>query len=117
MNILKPAAEDQIQASFFKQAYNSYPAIRGLLFSVPNGSTRHILEAMKLKATGLTPGIPDMILLWKAMAYGFEFKTDTGTVAPVQSKVHAIWIANGIPVYVFRSAQDAILQLEKIILA
>lgn len=117
MSIKKPATEDQIQASFYKQAYNSYPAVRGLLFSVPNGSTRHILEAMKLKATGLTPGIPDMILLWKGNGYGFEFKTIIGHLSLAQQHIHSVWQSNGIPVYIVRSTEEAILQLEKIILA
>jgi hypothetical protein len=113
---MQSQSEDQIQAKFYQQAYNTYPAIRGLLFSVPNGSTRHPLEAMKLKATGLTPGIPDMILLWAGKAYGFEFKTTIGQLSQSQRAIHATWISNGIPVYVVRSCEEAILQLQKIIL-
>lgn len=108
-------SEDKIQAEFYKQAYNTYPQIRGLLFSVPNGSTRHPLEAMKLKATGLTPGIPDMILLWMGMAYGFEFKTDIGIVSASQIKIHEIWNRNGVPVYICRSSDEALKILHYIL--
>jgi len=100
--------EDQIQAKFYQTTYNQYPQIRGLLFSVPNGSTRHPLEAMKLKATGLTPGIPDMIFLWNGKAYGIEFKTETGTLQPAQRQIHTTWESNGIPVIVARSVDDAL---------
>ena len=97
--------EDQLQAKCYQWAYNTYPAIRGLLFSVPNGSTRHIVEAVKLKATGLTPGIPDMILVWPKLI-GFEFKTDTGTLSPSQIRVHDRWRAVGIRVEVVRSFEQ-----------
>lgn len=108
--------EDQIQASFFQQAWNNYPQIRGLLFSVPNGGSRNQIEAMKFKATGLTPGIPDMILLWEGKVYGFEFKTAQGRLSDAQERIHTIWFGAGCPVYVLRSAQDALIQLQKIIL-
>lgn len=110
-------SEDQIQASFFKQAYNKYPQIRGLLFSIPNGSTRHILEAMKLKATGLTPGIPDMILLRPYAAYGIEFKSETGQLSQAQVKIHEVWRKAGITVMVFRSAVPALHWLDELMMS
>lgn len=94
-------SEDQLQAKCYQWAYNNYPQIRGLLFSVPNGGTRNIIEATKLKATGLTPGIPDMILVWPTLI-GFEFKTTTGVLSPAQVRVHEIWASNGIEVQVIR---------------
>lgn len=100
-------SEDQIQAKFYQLAYNNYPQIRGLLFSVPNGGTRNMIEAVKLKATGLTLGIPDMICLYNG-PIGFEFKTETGTLSPAQVRVHLQWFAAGIPVHVVRSVEDAI---------
>lgn len=105
-------SEDQLQAAFYQKAYNKWPQIRGLLFSVPNGSTRHPLEAMKLKATGLTPGIPDMILIGPNHPIALEFKTETGVLSPVQIKIHAVWKAAGIPVYVVRSVESALSIVE-----
>lgn len=98
-------SEDKIQAACYQWAYNSFPAIRGLIFSVPNGSTRHILEAQKLKATGLTAGIPDLLLLYKGV-HAFEFKTLTGRVSPAQEKIHAIWKAAGHKVYIVRTEDE-----------
>ena len=106
--------EDQIQAKFYKEAYNTFPQIRGLLFSVPNGGTRNMIEALKLQATGLTPGIPDMLLLKPLVA--FEFKTPTGTLSPAQVKIHMIWREAGIPVNVCRSSEDAMIILRKLLL-
>jgi len=98
-------SEDQLQAKCYQWAFNTYPQLRQLLFSVPNGSTRHIIEAVKLKATGLTPGIPDMILVYPR-CIGFEFKTETGTLSPAQIKVHGRWRAVGIDVHVVRSFEQ-----------
>lgn len=97
--------EDQLQAQCYQWAYNTYPKIRGLIFSVPNGGTRNILEAQKLKATGLTPGIPDMVLVWPKLI-GFEFKTEISVVSPAQKKIHEIWVNAGIEVHIIRSLQQ-----------
>lgn len=107
--------EDQIQSKFFIKAYNTYPQIRGLLFSVPNGGSRDQREAMKFKSTGLTPGIPDMILLWGGKIYGFEFKSQTGRLSEAQVKIHTIWQGAGVQVFVFRSDSEALVQLQSII--
>lgn len=95
-------SESQLQAKCFQWAYNTYPKIRGLIFSVPNGGTRNVIEAQQLKATGLTPGIPDLILLYNG-CYGFEFKTGAGIVSTAQKKIHQIWMANNIPVFIIKS--------------
>lgn len=112
----KTQSEDQIQSKFFIQAYNQYPQIRGLLFSVPNGGSRNAIEAMKFKSTGLTPGVPDMILLWDGKVYGFEFKSATGRLSEAQVKIHLTWAKAGVQVFVFRSDSEALLQLQSIIL-
>lgn len=98
-------SEDQLQALAYQWLHNTHPQLRNLFFAVPNGSTRHILEACKLKATGLVPGIPDCILVWPIVT-GFEFKTIVGVVSPVQAKVHSAWAAVGVKVHVVRSLEQ-----------
>lgn len=102
--------EDQLQAKCYQWAYNTYPAIRGLLFSVPNGSSRDIREAVKLKATGLTPGIPDMILIHIGSTgpnpIGFEFKTNIGILSEAQKRVHVKWQSVGVMVHVIRNFEQ-----------
>lgn len=95
-------SEDQLQAKCYQWVYNNYPQIRGLFFSVPNGGTRNVIEAQKMKSTGLTPGIPDMVLVWPTVV-GFEFKTEIGVVSPAQKKIHSAWEAVGVPVHIVRS--------------
>lgn len=98
-------SEAQLQSKCFQWAYNTYPFLRGLLFSVPNGGTRNVREGMTLKATGTTAGIPDMICLYRGIV-GFEFKSETGTVSPVQKKIHEIWRSNYIPVHIITTEQQ-----------
>jgi len=98
-------SEDQIQAACYQWLHNNYPSLRGLFFSVPNGSSRDIREAVKLKATGLVPGIPDCVLVWPVVV-GFEFKTDIGKVSDVQGKIHSKWRLAGLTVHVVRSVDQ-----------
>lgn len=97
--------EDQLQAKCFQWAHNTYPQIRGCLFSVPNGGTRNVREAMTLKSTGLTPGIPDLLLVWPRLI-GFEMKTESGRLSDAQKRIHEIWASRGISVVVIRSFEE-----------
>ncbi len=63
---------------------------------------------MTLKATGLTPGVTDMIFFWNGRAYGLELKTPKGSRSENQIKVHQAWKAQGIPVYLLREKQDCL---------
>lgn len=109
------ASEVQIQAKCYQFLWNHHPKTRRCFFSVPNGGTRNRIEAGQLKASGLTPGIPDCILIWAGRAYGFEFKTDTGVVSPVQVQVHEAWKAQAVDVFIVRSLQQFQQIVEKIV--
>lgn len=108
--------ELQLQSRCFQWAWNTYPELRRLLFAVPNGGTRHAREAMNLKASGVVPGIPDMICLYNGYPVGIEFKTDTGVVSKDQQEVHRVWHVAGIPVHIIRS-EEAFKSLIKSIIS
>ncbi|MEY2902467.1 MAG: hypothetical protein RLY89_1573 [Bacteroidota bacterium] len=57
MSALIPS-EDYEQSQFVKWFRQTYPGIR--IYSIPNGGSRHIAEATKLKATGASKGVPDL---------------------------------------------------------
>lgn len=57
-------AESEIQKQIFRAvayAKNVNPKL-GRLFHIPNGEKRNIQTAMKLKAMGVMPGVPDLFL-------------------------------------------------------
>ena len=115
MEATKQTTEDQIQADIFQYAWNHLPQTRRLLFAVPNGGNRDIREAKKLQATGVVPGIPDLIFVWKGRAYGIEVKKISGHVSANQQKVHETWAEDGAPVYVVWSAIQGIKVIEDIL--
>jgi VRR-NUC domain len=59
-------SEDGHQMALFcwaslPETLESYPQLKWM-FAVPNGGSRHIAEATKLKATGTRKGVPDIFL-------------------------------------------------------
>jgi len=93
--------EQKLQADCFMWALNTYPQLRrGCLFHVPNGGTRHKIEAMQMKATGVVAGIPDLILLNKGKCIGIELKIDSGAVSDKQKQVHQAWKEQSIEVFI-----------------
>lgn len=64
----------------------------GLLFAIPNGGHRAKATAGRLKAEGVTAGVPDLCLPVAASGYGslyIELKTERGRIQPTQHD----WIA------------------------
>lgn len=58
-----------------------YPKLKRLLFAVPNGGSRHVAEAAKLKREGVVAGVSDLVLLMPSGQYCalcIEMKTRSG---------------------------------------
>jgi hypothetical protein len=79
-------SEAHLQSHCYQWAHNTFPQTRGLLFAVPNGGTRNKIEASQLKATGVVPGVADMLFLWHYKTYAFEFKSGAGKQSPAQKE-------------------------------
>ncbi len=62
------------------------------LLAVPNGGWRHPSTAARLRAEGVTPGIPDLLLAWPAKGHAaaglwIEMKrADGGRLSPAQQQ-------------------------------
>lgn len=82
--------EDVIQAAVYLWYNNNY-TVKGLgiCFSIPNGGTRNIAEAVKLKATGLMAGASDLMLNHNGKWYCIELKKPGGVQSPDQKKFQA----------------------------
>lgn len=128
--------EIQLQAEIFQWMWNIHPETRRKFFHVANELptdaeyvlntvSRHLsptprwftilretirkrigIFLSRRRASGIVPGIPDMILVHQGRIYGFELKTKTGKTSPEQEKVHAVWKEDGTPVFVVRSLED-----------
>lgn len=84
--------EEQLQAQCFKWFDNEFPAERKMLFAVPNGGERPLkyingryvnIEGNKLKATGVQPGVSDMILVTNVITF-IEMKYGRGVLSEDQ---------------------------------
>lgn len=84
-----------------------------LWFHVPNGGSRNVAEAAKLKAMGTTPGIPDLCLIIGGTTHFLELKTRKGKLSQAQ------WIAKvraekaGAVYAVAHGLDEALLQLSE----
>jgi hypothetical protein len=65
----------------------THPALE-LLFHVPNGGSRHVAEAVKLKAMGTRQGVPDLLLpvpRGDKIGLALELKSASGRLRPKQA--------------------------------
>jgi len=67
-------------------------------FAVPNGGYRRPVEAKILKGQGVLAGLPDVIAIKDARAYGLELKTEHGRLSASQRATHAALRAAGVEV-------------------
>lgn len=114
---LSPAIEHTQQRAFFDLlavCELACPELE-LTFAVPNGGLRHKPVGAKLKAEGVKPGVPDVLVPLSAGSRSglfIEMKSDTGTVSAVQRSRHVRLAAVGATVVVCRSwaqAAEAVL--------
>ena len=71
--------EDLLQSKcviWFKNEYQMHN--KGLIFAIPNGGSRHMLEAKKLKATGLMAGASDLVVVLPNKVLFIELKIEKG---------------------------------------
>lgn len=81
--------EDKLQSECVKWFRYQYPKLKKLLFHVPNGGSRNVIEAKKLKQMSVVPGVSDLILLLPRRNYGalcIEMKTPSGDQSPSQKE-------------------------------
>lgn len=98
--------EFKIQHESFKWYHNNFKEYRKLLYAIPNGGTRNLIEASRMKMTGTTKGIPDMIFTIDRKAFYFEFKTQKGIFSPEQKETILKLKKNGFPVFEIRSTEQ-----------
>ena len=89
----------------------TFPDVR--IFAVPNGGARSGVQGAKLKAEGVSPGVPDLCVpawnLWVEMK-----RAKGGTVSPDQKDWIAYLESIGHQVIIGRGFEDAKRQIESV---
>jgi hypothetical protein len=98
--------EGRIQSECFIWFNNEFPALRGLMYHVPNGGLMTGAKGNQLKAMGVVAGVPDLEFHFWKRTFFLECKTPTGTVSKDQIKIHNILDEHGFRVFVFRSKKE-----------
>lgn len=110
-----PKSEDDLQSACHLYMNHNYLHYHGLYFSVPNGGFRTKSEAARLKATGMTAGIPDYMLMVPegspctypaGWIVPIEFKYEKGDLNDAQKRIHPMWEKNGNKPHIIRSAAE-----------
>lgn len=79
--------EDQLQAKFWAWAWNSYPEARRHMWAVPNSAIgmilnqKDLMQANKMKATGLLEGVWDLHIFWHNKFHIIETKIPGGRLS------------------------------------
>jgi hypothetical protein len=103
----KIMSEEQLQQKIVLFERNIY-SIKGLslIFSIPNGGSRNVAEALNLKRTGLTAGVSDLILIIKDKIYFIELKTENGKQSTPQKDFETKVNDFGFEYLIFRNLED-----------
>lgn len=103
--------EHNLQVACVRYFRLQYPNIAPLLFAVPNGGSRNLREAARLKAEGVTRGVADLILLLPSRTHHalcMELKTTNGRLSPQQKEWLTLAEHYGAKTAIIRSIDDFI---------
>lgn len=111
-SITKYPSEDDEQIAFvnwFRMKYKDY-----IIFAIPNGGNRNILEAAKLKRTGTLKGVPDLcIIMDNGRTIWVEMKRQkNGTLSSVQKEMHSKMNELGHDIIVAYGFRDAVKKIK-----
>lgn len=102
---MKRQSEDKIQVQIVK--YFKLYGDKCIVFHVPNGGTRNIIEASKFKRIGVLAGVADLVvLLPNARCVFLEVKTQRGKQSDNQEWFEKKVKSLGFEYYVVRSVDD-----------
>lgn len=109
--------ETRMQIEFFRQVPLFFPRLPDkLLFAVPNGGSRHKIEAANMKRQGVKAGVADVILQIPKKGFAslcLEFKTKTGRQSKEQREYQRQVEMAGSKYVVVRSVEEAIFVMKK----
>ena len=110
-------AEEQVTLFQWAEIYsNKWPELK-LMFHIPNGGSRNVIEAHSLRLQGVKPGIPDICLPVAKSGYNglyVELKRKVGgRVSEEQEKMIESLKVQGYFVEVCKGWEEAAKMIEK----
>lgn len=99
--------EDLLQQKiiiWYKNEYQRHG--KGLIFAIPNGGSRNIIEAKKLKSTGMMAGVSDLIILHNGKTLFCELKIEKGIQSEKQKEFETKVSNLGFEYKIIRSLQE-----------
>jgi hypothetical protein len=108
--------EHELQKACVKWFRLQYPHYADLLFAIPNGGKRNAREAARLKAEGVTPGVPDLFLAVTIYSYSsglwIEMKVGKNGLTENQRRLKNQLLFQGYRYAVCRSIEEFIETIE-----
>ena len=108
--ILRTPTEHEEQREYVRWFRQTYPEVK--IMAIPNGGARSPATASRLKAEGVSPGVPDLFVpawgLWVEMK-----RAKGGKVSPEQKEWHQYLESCGYRVIVGLGKADAIKQTQQ----
>lgn len=101
--------EAQLQTACVRWFRLQFSRYSQLLFHIPNGGSRNIIEAKRFKEMGVVAGIPDLFLsVAKKGFHGLyiEMKSDRGRLNDNQKEIHILLRNQGFAVEVCNNFDD-----------
>jgi hypothetical protein len=109
--VLRVPTEHEEQREYVRWFRQTYP--EGRIMAIPNGGARSQATASRLKAEGVSPGVPDLFIpawgLWVEMK-----RANGGRVSPEQKEWHIYLETCGYRVIVCHGCADAIKQTQQL---
>jgi hypothetical protein len=99
-------SENRIQQECYMWFHNTYAEYRGLLFAVPNGGARSIIEGKLFKETGVVSGISDLLLMVDTETFCFELKNIYGHQSDNQKRWQKLVEREGFKYYIIRDLEE-----------
>lgn len=96
--------ESILQSNCVKWFRYQYP--KALIFAVPNGGSRNLIEAKKLKKEGVMAGVSDLIVVFKNRMLFIEMKTEKGRQSKTQKEFQNRITALGYEYHICRNFDE-----------
>lgn len=98
--------ESKIQKEIVRYFRYAYP--KSLIYAIPNGGKRNVIEASRLKSEGVLAGVSDLHVIHDGAIYFIEVKTDKGKQSESQLDFQNKVESQGFKYFIVKNVDDFI---------